>query len=256
MRAHANGRMRLAKWLWNPELARHMGMLRKLLNDRRVRMALVGLCALALVTGAVAWKMGVDLAALKGLWMQVNAYLVKHPAALFWALVFLPGLPIPTSALLFTAGVVWRERPVMACVLCLLAMTLNLTWTYWLAAGPARRLVEKLLAATAVQIPDLPRGDHLKLILVMKLTPGIPLFFQNYLLGFLRAPFRLYLPISVLCNGVIGIGVVLSGVGLADGKLMPALTGICLIAVGVILTQLVRGWLRRVKAEKGKSREG
>lgn len=224
-----------------------MRLLRKLLLDRRVRIGSACLFAVGIASGVVAWKMGMDLAALKGIWVQVNDYLVRNPSALFWALVFLPGLPVPTSALLFTAGVVWREKPVMACLLCMLAITLNLTWTYWLAAGPARRLVEKMLAATAVQIPDLPRGDHLKLILVLKLTPGIPFFIQNYLLGFLRAPFLLYLPISILCNGVIGTGVVLSGVGLADGKLMPALTGISLIALGVVLTQLVRGWLAKRK---------
>ena len=189
---------------------------------------------------------------LKGWWEQLNAYLVKHPSALFWALVFLPGLPIPTSALLFTAGVVWRDRPVMACLLSMMAISLNLTWTYWLAAGPARRLVEKLLAASEIKIPDLPRGDHLKLILVLKLTPGFPFFVQNYLLGFLRAPFHLYLPISMLCQGIIGTGVVLGGVGLADGKLMPALTGISLIAVGVILTHSVRGWLAKRKLSGAK----
>ena len=152
------------------------------------------------------WKTGVDLASLKEAWKQLNEYLVKNPWALFLALVFLPGLPVPTSALLFTAGVVWRDQPLMAVSLSMLAMALNLTWTYWLAAGPARRLVEKMLAATAIKIPDLPRGDHLKLILVLKLTPGIPFFFQNYLLGFLRAPFMLYLPLSILCNGIIGTG--------------------------------------------------
>jgi len=224
-----------------------MGLLRKLVLDRRVQIALVCLGGMALSAGVVAWKMGVDQATVKGLWEQVNSYLVRHPSALFWALVFLPGLPIPTSALLFTAGVVWRDQPVMACLLSLLAISLNLTWTYWLAAGPARRLVEKMLAASGIQIPDLPRGDHLKLILVMKLTPGFPFFVQNYLLGFLRAPFYLYLPISILCNGIIGTGVVLSGVGLADGKLMPALTGISLIAVGVVLTQMVRSWLAKRK---------
>lgn len=224
-----------------------MELLRKLLLHRRVRIAVLGLGGLAVVAVVVAWKMGVDLATLEIWWKQLNDYLTKHPAALFWALVFLPGLPIPTSALLFTAGVVWRDRPVMACLLSMLAITLNLTWTYWLAAGPARRLVEKLLAASEIQIPDLPRGDHLKLILVMKLTPGFPFFIQNYLLGFLRAPFLLYLPISFLCNGIIGTGVVLSGVGLADGKLMPALTGISLIVVGVVLTHSVRGWLAKRK---------
>lgn len=203
------------------------------------------LLLLLVAAAVVAWKMGVNLAALKGVWLGVNAYLVKNPSSLFWALVFLPGLPIPTSALLFTAGVVWRQQPVMACFLCLLAMLLNLAWTYWLAAKPARGLVKKLLASASIQIPELPRGDHLKLILVMRLTPGFPFFFQNYLLGFMRAPFLLYLSVSMLCSGIVGTGVVLSGVGLADGKLMPAISGISLIALGAVVTSLVRSWLAK-----------
>lgn len=200
-----------------------------------------------LASAAVAWRMGYGLVDLKALWTSLNGYLVMHPSALFWAIVILPGLPVPMSALLFTAGVVWRDRPVMACALCLLAMSLNFTWTYWLAAGPARRLIEKLLVATSVRVPELPQGDHLKLILVLRLTPGIPLFFQNYLLGFLRAPFHLYFPLSMLCTGVIGIGVILSGVGLADGRLVPALSGLSLIVLGAVVTQAVRGWLAKRK---------
>ena len=102
------------------------------------------ICGLILMVGglasaAVAWRMGYGLADLKAWWTSLNGYLVRHPSALFWAIVILPGLPVPMSALLFTAGVVWRDRPVMACALCLLAMSLNFTWTYWLAAGPARQ---------------------------------------------------------------------------------------------------------------------
>lgn len=219
--------------------------------DRRARIGLAVVSTLLVAAAILAWKMGVNLAVLKGMWQVLNDYLVKHPSSLFWALVFLPGLPIPTSALLFTAGVVWRQQPVMACLLCLLAMLLNLAWTYWLAAKPARGLVEKLLASAAIQIPDLPRGDHLKLILVMRLTPGFPFFFQNYLLGFLRAPFFLYLTVSILCSGIIGTGVVLSGVGLADGKLMPAISGVALIALGVVVTQSVRSWLAKRRTATG-----
>lgn len=219
----------------------------KFSRDRRVRWGLAFLLVAVLAATWEAWNLGLNLAAVKALWKQCDTYLASHPGVLFLAIVFLPGLPIPTSALLFTAGVVWRQHPVMACLLCLLAMTLNLAWTYWLAAGPARRLVERLLVATAFKIPELPRGDHLKLILILKLTPGIPFFVQNYLCGFLRAPFWLYLSISILCNGILGTGVVLSGVGLADGKLMPALTGISLIVVAVVFTHLVRGWLARKK---------
>lgn len=207
-----------------------------------------------LLAGWLAWKTGINLASLKEVWTVTQAYLTKNPWALFLALVILPGLPVPTSLLMLTAGVVWREQPVMACGLCMLALALNFTWTYWLAAGPARRLVEKLLTATSLKIPELPHGDHLKLILVLRLTPGIPLFLQNYLLGFLRAPFYLYLPVSLLCTGIIGSGVILSGAGLADGNLKWAITGVSLIVLGGVFTHLVRGWLeRRKKVKEGVS---
>lgn len=227
-----------------------MGILQKVLADRRVRLVVFLLALVGLAGGVAVWNSGLNLAQFKEMGRVTEEFFKRQPAVLFLALVILPGLPVPTSALLFTAGVVWRHQPVMACGLCLLALTLNFIWTYWLAAGPARRVVEKFLVATALEIPDLPRGDHLKLILVLKLTPGIPLFFQNYLLGFLRVPFLLYLPISILCNGVVGTGVVLSGVGLADGRLMPTLTGVSLIVVGVVLAQVLRGWLEKVKARK------
>lgn len=241
------GRCVLANGVCSRKPRHRMKMLGKLLMNGRVRIALASLLTFSILGGVVAWKMGVDLATLKSGWTQVNEYLVKYPWALFLALVFLPGLPIPITALLLTAGVVWRQQPLMACLLCLLALVLNLTWTYWLAAGPGRRVVEKMLRATAIEIPELPRGDHLKLILVLKLTPGIPFFFQNYILGFLRAPFRLYLVTSVLCNGIYGTGVVLSSVGLADGKLMPVVSGISLIALAAVFAQFIRGWLAKRK---------
>jgi uncharacterized membrane protein YdjX (TVP38/TMEM64 family) len=231
-----------------------MKKIRQLLLHRYTMIGLFVLLVSGLLAGWLAWKTGINLASLKEVWTVTQAYLTKNPWALFLALVILPGLPVPTSLLMLTAGVVWREQPVMACGLCMLALALNFTWTYWLAAGPARRLVEKLLTATSLKIPELPHGDHLKLILVLRLTPGIPLFLQNYLLGFLRAPFYLYLPVSLLCTGIIGSGVILSGAGLADGNLKWAITGLSLIVLGGVFTHLVRGWLeRRKKAKEGVS---
>lgn len=228
-----------------------MDVFLRLFSHRWAKIGMLVAAAVALLTIGIASKMGVDLESLKEAWQRLSDHLVDHPWALIAALVFLPGLPIPASPLLFTAGVVWREQPFMAVGLSVFAISLNLTWTYWLAAGPGRRLVEKLLTATQIQIPDLPRGDHLRLILIMKLTPGIPFFLQNYLLGFLRAPFFLYLPISILCNGIIGAGFVLSGVGLADGNLKPAITGVSLLVLGVVFTQFIRKWLakKRLKME-------
>jgi uncharacterized membrane protein YdjX (TVP38/TMEM64 family) len=222
-------------------------MFRKILKDGRVQIALVGLFALGIVGGVVAWKMGMNLEMLELCWSKATEYLEKHPWIYFLALVFLPGLPIPITALSFTAGVVWRQQPLTACLLFLLALVLNLTWTYWLAAGPGRRLIEKLLKVTSIKIPELPTINPMGLILVIKLTPGVPLFFQSYTLGLLRVPFRWYLLISMLCNGILGTGAVLSGVGLGDGKLMPAISGISLVVLAAILTQITRKWLQRRK---------
>jgi len=227
-----------------------MQQLWRFIGDKRVRwLGAVLALTLGLALG-VAWWLGVDLAGLQGAWTHLEHTLMRHPWVLFLALVVLPGLPVPTSALLFAAGVVWRDRPIVACLLCILALMLNMVWTYWLAAGPGRRLVEKILTFTSVRIPALPRGDHLRVILILRLTPGMPLFFQNYVLGFLRAPFRLYLPVSLACTGVMASGIVLSGAGFAEGRLVPLLVGISLMVLAGVLTHMLRAWLAKRRIGK------
>ena len=217
-----------------------MELLKTILRDRRFhRLAGAGL---VVAGGAVlmAWRMGVDLETVKAGWSATEDFLRDRPWWLFAGLVVLPGLPVPTSALMFLAGTVWRDRPVTACAICLAAMGLNMSWTYWAAARPGRGLVEKLLKTGRFQIPELPHGNHLRFILLLRLTPGFPLFLQNYLLGFFRVPFRLYLPVSLGCTGLIACGVVLSGAGVANGNLMPAITGVALIGLGVVVVRWVR----------------
>lgn len=221
-----------------------MDALKRVLRDRRFhRLAGIGLLG-AVAVGLAAWKMGVDGAMLKSWWKLAESFLMERPWWLFAGLVILPGLPVPTSALLFLAGTVWRDRPVVACGVCMVAIALNMTWTYWAAAKPGRGLVEKFLAAGSFRVPDLPRDNHLRLTLLLRLTPGVPFFFQNYLLGFMRVPFGMYLPVSIGCNALISIGIVLSGAGVADGNLKPLITGVALIVVGVIVVQMVRQKLK------------
>ncbi|MEN9975480.1 MAG: hypothetical protein RLZZ282_1486 [Verrucomicrobiota bacterium] len=218
---------------------------RSITSDRRAHRLAGGLVVVAAGVGLVAWKLGVDATMLQVVWQRVEGFLKDRPCWLFAGLVVLPGLPVPTSALLFLAGTVWGDRPVVACALCLVAMALNMTWTYWVAARPGRRVVEKWLAATALRVPDLPQGNPLRMILVLRLTPGLPLFVQNYVLGFFRVPFRLYLPVSMGCTGVIASGIVLSGAGVAKGSVTPAVTGVALVALGWLAVQMIRKRLER-----------
>lgn len=214
------------------------------------RFAVAGSVVL-LVAGLLAWQAGFDLAAMAAVWEQVEGFLQARPWAMFVALAVLPGLPFPVSALLLASGVAWSDHPVWACGLSLCALAINMSWTYWVAAGPGRRLVEWFMRWTGMKIPDIPGGEHLRLILVLRLTPGIPLFFQNYALGFVRAPFRLYLPLSIVISGVYSSGIVLVGAGVSDGKFLPILTGVGLLVVAVVVTK----WLRARVLKRREARE-
>lgn len=217
-----------------------MSLLRKILKDRRFHRMAGLVLVLAVALALLGWRMGIDAAAVNSCWQRTEEFLAAWPWLLFLGLVILPGLPVPTSALLIVAGTVWREHPIVACAISLVALALNMTWTYWFAARPARAWVEKLLESSSVRIPELPHGNHLRILLVLRFTPGLPLFLQNYSLGFLRVPFRLYLPVSMSCSGLLASGVVLSTAGVTGGNFGIILTGVPLIVLGLILIHEIR----------------
>jgi len=223
-----------------------MELVRKIVMDRRFhRLAWVG-ALLGAGLLLLAWRLGVDFEMLRDGWLSAEGFLRGRPWWLFAALVVLPGFPVPMSALLVLTGMMWRDRPAAACGIALSAMALNMCWTYWLAAGPARRLVERLLVQSTYRIPKLPKNNHLRALLILRLTPGIPLFVQNYVLGFMHVPFGLYLPVSMACSGLVASGVVLSGAGVAGGNFMPAITGVGLIVVGLLVVQMLRQRMKSV----------
>lgn len=174
-------------------------------------------------------------------WIHAREWLSRHLVWLFVALIILPAGPFPTSALLLLAGSVWGESPLMGCLFCLLAIGLNMSWTYWVAAGPGRWLIQRLLVGTRFQIPERMVGTPIKTTVVLRLTPGIPFFLQNYALGVMGVPFRIYLPVSLLCNGLLACGLVLGGAGIGNGKMGPLLMGVSILVVSII----VIGYLRQ-----------
>ena len=212
--------------------------LREVLGDGRVRIFLIlgvtGAAALAILFVVMGW----DLGTLRVIWMKSETFLRDNPWWLFAALVILPGLPVPTSALLFLTGTVWRGQPAIGCVMALSALALNMSWCYWLARGPARGFAARWFVN--LKLPELSSNNCLKTILLLRLTPGFPFFVQNYLLGFLKTPFPLYLGVSMLCNGFISIAVVLAGAGLAGGNFGTVITGVSLVVVVAIVVKWVR----------------
>ncbi len=223
-------------------------VLKKILRDRRFH-RLAGLGALLTVCVILAaWRAGVDAEMLRYGWEVTQGWLADHRWWLFAALVILPGFPVPTSALLLLAGTVWAEQPLVGCLVALAGIAMNMGWTHWLAAGPGRSLVAKWLEASEVRLPEMPAGNHVRMTLVLRLTPGIPFFLQNYLLGFFGVPFRIYLPLSLLCNGFLTCAFVLGGAGISSGKIGPAISGVSVLIVAVIGLKWIRGRMVAKKA--------
>jgi uncharacterized membrane protein YdjX (TVP38/TMEM64 family) len=215
-----------------------------MVRDRRFhRWALV---AAALGCGVVLglWKSGLEMTDVMG-WLKLGKdFLVEHPGWLFVALVILNGLPFPASVLFVMAGVVWGERPMVACGYGLTALVLNQAWTYALAAGPAHTLVGRVLSRCGWKIPVLKTENVTDTLLVMRLVPGIPLFVQNYVLGLLRVPYGRYAWMSLVCSGPPVIGFILAGAGIAGGEWKIALLGIAVLALALVA---VRVFLRKKK---------
>ena len=215
----------------------------KAIFKHRLFLPALAVCvALGLLGVFVAWKLGLNVETLKGWIDSLVDYLEARPALIFIAIAILPCMPFPVSVLLLAAGVVYGERfgPFYAGLIALTAIVINFSWTYWLARFPARRLVERLVRIFDVEIPELPRHHVMSFTIIFRITPGIPFFLQNYVLGLARVPFRTYFIVSLLAQTAWTFGFVISGGAIFEGNLGLAITGICLLTVATLATQIVR----------------
>jgi len=169
-------------------------------------------------------------------WME--GYGEQYPWLIFVALVFLPGFGFPASILLLLAGMVWGPE-VSSALLALAAVALNIIWTHAVANGPGRNLVIRLLGERWQRWKNQPRTDLIKLAVILRLTPGVPLFIQNYVLGLLGVPLAHSLLTALPLTGLYVFGFVLTGGAVFEGQLGRAVTGVCLIVVAGLVVKLV-----------------
>jgi len=174
------------------------------------------------------------------LWGSFKGILLKNGLFLFLAIAILPGFVLPVAPLLTLAGL-WAEQhgAWTACLFCVLSLIANLSWTYWLARGPARSALQKLLNRTKFKLPKSPPHNLLQWAMILRLTPGVPFIFSNYGLGILQMPFLQYLLISVPIIGVTACGYVLTFAGIFSGDWTYLWIGICLIIIMILVGKMV-----------------
>ena len=208
--------------------------------------ALILMALLAMAAGFAAWKMGWVGWALS-MKEPVLGWCRSNPIALFAAIAILPGFGFPASPLLILAGAVWGSD-LGSCFIAIAATALNMTWTYAAAAGPARRLISGILGSRWDKWRDMDRRNLLKLTLLLRITPGVPLVIQNYTLGLLAVPFVPYLLISIPINGLFVTGFVLTGGAIFEGQIGVLILGISILIAAAIALKMIR---RRLAATSG-----
>ena len=167
------------------------------------------------------------------------------PIGLFAALVLLPLVGIPVSPVWIAVGI--RMGTVWGTLLALVALLFNFTLAYGLATRFIRCRFRTWLETRGNALPAMTPGDETRWIVLVRVTPGFPLFLQNYLLGMAGVGFLRYLILSLPIQGIyaflfISLGTSLSGSGLWRAVL--AASG--LVSAG-LLVSLLRRYLAGAK---------
>ncbi|QQL43836.1 TVP38/TMEM64 family protein [Sulfuriroseicoccus oceanibius] len=240
-----------------------MDLLKKIIKHPRFLKFVGAGLAVVIISGITAHFLGLDLDQIWNTAKDSWEFISSNKWALFLAIVILPALPFPMSLLLGAVGVAWSDMPLtQACALALVGVTLNMTWTYFVAAYPARKLIDKWLKLTKFKIPELGRRDYIGLIFLLRATPGIPLFIHNYILGFLRVPFFVYLPMSILITGCYVVGIIVTSSGVAQSasgqsswqdSVMSIATGVGLLVIAGLITKFIRKAYASKKSEADKA---
>lgn len=164
------------------------------------------------------------------------------PLAFFAAMALAPAAGVPMSLFTFTAAPAFAEELGMGTVIfaAILAVAVNMAVTYWLAAYAMRPLLTKLLARLGYRMPVIETGDMTDMIVIIRVTPALPFFAQNYLLGLAAAPFIKYMVVSCLISGTMNVAFIAFGDALLHGKGKVGLIVFIVIVGLVALTHLLR----------------
>ena len=178
------------------------------------------LIALFLVFSALAAIVALDPVSLRDEVEGFVDYIADYPILFFIAMVVLPGLGIPSTPFFILAGLVFVPMlgPLSTILLITAALTLNILWTYLLAVGPGRRMVAKILRKKADRLPALSEANRLYIVCLLRISPMIPLFIQNYFLGLARVPLRQNLIVGAIAQAIYASLFITFGKALFSGK--------------------------------------
>jgi uncharacterized membrane protein YdjX (TVP38/TMEM64 family) len=194
---------------------------------------LLGVVAVFFLRG-VDWRGPID----RGM-MEIRA---RGPWVYFTAMTVLPALGAPLAAFTIPVGEAFTGQMGLWGVIAasLVALALNLALAYWLARYAMRPVLTRLVERFGYAVPRVTPENAVNVLLIVRLTPGVPYPVQCFVLGIAEMPFRLYMIGSWLAIMPWVVGAVILGKGLFNGNYRVAVIGVTVLVVAVVAVQIVR----------------
>lgn len=216
-------------------------------KENRALLFKLGAGVVVLGVGAVLVLRGVDVRALveRGLDLLRSA----GPVAFFAGMALAPLAAVPMLTFSLPAVALYGERFGTAGVvaLSLAAVTVNFCVSYALARRGLRPLLSGIVTRLGYKLPEVEAGDATDLIILLRVTPGVPFFAQNYLAGLAQVPFGRYFLISAVIAWPLNVAFLLFGDALLHGKGKVALLSLLALLALLTATHLVRKHYERRK---------
>lgn len=168
------------------------------------------------------------------------------PVTFFLAMMLLPAVGAPLSFFCLTAGSVFGPQFGMGVVMLssLAAIAANIALSYLLASRLLHPPLQRLVKWLGYNLPQVQSGDATDLIVLLRVTPGVPFAVQNYLLGLAGVPFARYLVVSCLIALPLNAAIIFFGQALLQGRGRAALIGLLLVLAVIAAFHLVRRHIR------------
>lgn len=205
------------------------------------------------------WRLGASIGAAVSagvlIWVLMEhwqAFLLWKAGAGFWpffaGLTLLPLVGVPVTPLLLLAGATFELLPALAG--CALAIALNLTLSHWLARRWLRDWLLRLAAWRQVEVPAAGSGGRLSVLLLVRLTPGLPLALKNYVGALVPAPFAAYMAIFWTATLLYAGGLIVLGDSLKNASLTEAAVAVAILVAVLAGVFTIRKRLRTLRERR------
>ena len=164
------------------------------------------------------------------------------PCVFFLAMTIIPLVGFPMLAFLIVSSSLYSKSlgVYTALTLSLIAMSSNMVISYYLASKRLRPVIELFVKRWEFKMPQLADHNSSNFILLVRLSPVIPFFAQNYVLGIMQVPFIRYILISVALNWPVSIGIFLFGDAIFKGDVKKGITSITIILFSLTLIYFLK----------------